>query len=70
MSFVKAEGRYQANGGTVQFETLMQFPPKSEKVYKFFARCQAEGDDRVNIQVISDDLRLPITKEESTRVFR
>jgi uncharacterized repeat protein (TIGR01451 family) len=71
MAFIKAEGgRYQANGGTIQFETIPQLLPKSEKVYKVAARSQTEGDFRVNIQVISDDLRSPITKEESTKVFR
>ena len=71
MNFVKAEGgRYQANGGTVQFETIPRLAPKTENVYKLSARCQAEGDYRINIQVISDDLRSPIAKEESTRVFR
>jgi len=72
MTFVKAEGgRYQAaNGGIVQFETIPRLLPKSENVYKLTARCQTEGDYRINIQVISDDLRSPIAKEESTRVFR
>ena len=71
MSFVKAEGaRYQANGGVVQFETIPQLGPKSENVYKLTARCQVDGDHRVNVQVVSDDLRSPITKEESTRVFK
>jgi uncharacterized repeat protein (TIGR01451 family) len=71
MTFIKAEGgRYQAGqGGVVQFETP-QLGAKSENVYKLSARCQVEGDHRINVQVISDDLRLPITKEESTRVFR
>jgi uncharacterized repeat protein (TIGR01451 family) len=72
MTFVKAEGaRYQAaSGGMVQFETIPQLAAKSEIVYKLTARCQTEGQHRVNVQVKSDDLRLPITKEESTRVFR
>ena len=71
MSFVKAEGaRYQANGGIVQFETIPQLGPKSENVYKLTARCQVDGDHRVNVQVVSDDLRSPVTKEESTRVFK
>jgi len=71
MTFIKAEGgRYQAGqGGVVQFETP-QLGAKGENVYKLSARCQVEGDHRINVQVISDDLRLPITKEESTRVFR
>jgi len=72
MTFVKAEGgRYQAaNGGIVQFETIPRLLPKSENAYKLTARCQTEGDYRINVQVISDDLRSPIAKEESTRVFR
>jgi uncharacterized repeat protein (TIGR01451 family) len=72
MTFVKAEGaRYQAaNGGVVQFETIPQLNAKNENVYKLTARCQGEGDHRINVQVISDDLRSPITKEESTRVFK
>ena len=72
MTFVKAEGaRYQAtSGGVIQFETIPQLGAKNETVYKLTARCQAEGDHRINVQVISDDLRSPITKEESTRVFR
>ena len=71
MSFVRAEGgRFQANGGTVQFETIPLLAAREENVYRLSARSQAEGDHRINVQVISDDLRSPITKEESTRVFR
>jgi len=71
MSFVRAEGgRFQANGGTVQFETIPLLAARGENVYRLSARSQVEGDHRINVQVISDDLRTPITKEESTRVFR
>jgi len=71
MTFVKADGgRYQAQGGTVQFETIPRLAPKSENIYKLAARSQSEGDYRINVQVISDDLRSPIAKEESTKVFR
>jgi len=71
MSFVKAQGaRYQENGGTIQFETIPQLAPKHESVYKFSARCQVEGDHRVTVHVMSDDLSSPIAKEESTRVFK
>ncbi|MDR3181501.1 MAG: DUF11 domain-containing protein [Planctomycetaceae bacterium] len=71
MALVKADGgRYQSNGGVVQYETLPLLEAKEEKVFKVAARCQNDGDYRVRVQVISDDLRAPITKEESTRVFR
>jgi uncharacterized repeat protein (TIGR01451 family) len=71
MSFVRAEGgRFQANAGIVQFEPLPLLAAKEETVYRLTARSQVDGDHRINVQVISDDLRSPITKEESTRVFR
>jgi len=72
MTFVKAEGgRSQAmQGGIVQFEVIPQLAAKEETVYKLTARSQVEGDHRINVRVVSDDLRSPITKEESTRVFR
>ncbi len=71
MSFVKAEGpRYQEREGIVQFEPLLQLEAKGEKVYRIKARCLADGDHRISVQVISDDLQTPITKEESTRVFQ
>ena len=71
MPFVRAEGgRFQASGGTIQFESIPLLAPRSENVYRLSARSQTEGDHRINVQVISDDLRSPITKEESTRVFK
>jgi uncharacterized repeat protein (TIGR01451 family) len=72
MTFMKAEGgRYQVGqGGIVQFETIPQLAPKTENVYRLTARCQTEGDHRINVQVKSSDLGSPITKEESTRVFK
>ena len=72
MSFIKAEGgRYQAaQGGIIQFETIPQLAARGENVYKLSIRCMLEGDHRLNVQIISDDLRSPITKEESTRVFK
>jgi len=71
MSFVRAEGgRFQANDGTIQFEPIPLLDARGENVYKLTARGQVEGDHRISIQVISDDLRSSITREESTRVFR
>ena len=71
MSFVRAEGgRFQTNAGIVQFEPIPLLAAKSESVYRLAARSQVDGDHRINVQVISDELRVPITKEESTRVFR
>ncbi len=72
MNYVTAEGpvRHQANGGVVQFEPLTQLESKGEKVYRITAKCLADGDHRISVKVHSDELRAPITKEESTRVFK
>ncbi|MDR1053663.1 MAG: DUF11 domain-containing protein [Planctomycetaceae bacterium] len=72
MSFVNAEGpvRHQSKNGIVQFEPLSQLDAKGEKVYKIAARCDSDGDHRITVQIISDELEKPITKEESTRVFK
>ncbi|MDR1923533.1 MAG: DUF11 domain-containing protein [Planctomycetaceae bacterium] len=72
MSFVNADGpvRHQSQNGIVQFEPLAQLDAKGEKIYKIAARCDADGDHRITVQIVSDDLEKPITKEESTRVFK
>ncbi len=71
MTFVKAEGSpSQSNGGVVAYSPLSQLEAKGEKVFKITARCNTDGDHRISVQIISDDLGSPITKEESTRVFQ
>ncbi|MDR1477813.1 MAG: DUF11 domain-containing protein [Planctomycetaceae bacterium] len=72
MSFVNADGPvgHQSKNRIVQFEPLAQLDAKGEKVYKISARCDNDGDHRITVQIISDELQKPITKEESTRVFR
>lgn len=72
MSFVSAEGpaQYRADEGIVQFNPLGRIEPKSEKTYRVKARCLDDGDHRISVKLISDDLQAPITKEESTRVIK
>lgn len=72
LQFTRADGpvRHQSNNGVVIFEVLPQLEAKGEKVYKVGAKCLLDGDHRISVQVGSDDLRLPITKEESTKVFK
>ena len=71
MTFIKAEGTpSQSKNGIVAFSSLSQLEAKGEKVFKITARCNADGDHRLSVQVVSDDLSSPITKEESTRVFQ
>jgi hypothetical protein len=38
-------------------------------VYKVRVRGVRPGDHRVRVQVVSDEVRTPVNKEESTRVY-
>ena len=54
---------------SVIFEPLANLAPAQESVYRIRVRGRREGDQRVQVQVTSDDSRSPITKEEVTRVY-
>src|SRR6185369_14892888 len=66
-----AEGptRFTTSGRTVQFQPLGQLAAKGETVYRVRAQCIAAGDHRCHVQLVSDDMRTPVTKEEGTRVY-
>ncbi|MDR0706183.1 MAG: DUF11 domain-containing protein [Planctomycetaceae bacterium] len=72
ITFARADGpvRYQANGNIIIFDSLTQLEAKGEKIYKIAAKCLSDGDHRISVQVMSDGLSSPLTKEESTRVYR
>ncbi|MBI2823584.1 MAG: DUF11 domain-containing protein [Planctomycetia bacterium] len=68
---VGAEGpaRYTIDGQRVLFEGLAQLAPKADTTYRIKAQGLGPGDVRVRVQVLTDEIRTPITKEESTRVY-
>lgn len=68
---VAAEGptRYAMDGNRVFFEGLASLAPKAETVYRVKAKALRAGDLRVRIQLKTDNMQIPVTKEESTRVF-
>jgi uncharacterized repeat protein (TIGR01451 family) len=51
------------------FEPLARLSPAEEAVYRLRARGRRAGDQRVQVQVVSDDNPAPTTKEEVTRVY-
>ena len=53
---------------TISFEPLAKLAPSEEATYRIRVRGRREGDQRVQVQLTSDDQPAPITKEESTRV--
>jgi uncharacterized repeat protein (TIGR01451 family) len=71
LKFLSAEGatRYRVDGQRIVFDALGTLPAKSETVYRVRAQGTQAGDVRLKVQLVTDDIRQPITKEESTRVY-
>jgi uncharacterized repeat protein (TIGR01451 family) len=71
MKLLSAEGEtaHRDQGGAIMFEPLAQLAAKSDTVYRIRAQGTAAGDQRVTVQVNTDDLGQPISREESTVVF-
>lgn len=67
----KAEGpsRETVEEHRVQFEPLARLAPKTDATFRIHAQALAAGDLRVRIQLMTDEMRQPVTKEESTRVY-
>lgn len=53
----------------VELEPLAQLAPKAEVTFRIRAQALAAGDLRVKVQLQTDDMRQPVNKEESTRVY-
>jgi len=68
---LSAEGpaRYTVDGQRVLFDSLGQLAPKADTTYRVKAEGRGPGDVRVHVQIMTDEIRTPVTKEESTRVY-
>lgn len=71
MQLVSAEGEanHAAQGGNIVFEPIPQLAPKADTLLRVKAQGVQPGDQRVTVEVKTDDLDQPIRKEESTRIF-
>ena len=71
MKLVSAEGEtaHATQGANIIFEPLPKLAPKADTVYQLRVQGIQAGDQRVMVQVNTDDLGPPIRREESTRVF-
>lgn len=63
------ETRYNIQAGGVVFEPIAQLAPKADSTFRVHVQGVRPGDQRVTVEVNSDDFDQPIRKEESTRVF-
>jgi uncharacterized repeat protein (TIGR01451 family) len=59
--------RVEARG--IAFEPLAKLAPSEEAVFRIRVRGRRAGDQRVQVQAVSEDHPTPITKEEITRVY-
>jgi uncharacterized repeat protein (TIGR01451 family) len=68
---VAAEGptHQTSSGNQITFEPLPRLAAKADTTYRVRVQGLKPGDQRVRVQLVTDEIRVPITKEESTRVY-
>lgn len=71
MKALDADGpaRFNIAARQVTFQALAQLGPKQETKFRVRVQCAAAGDHRCHVQLTSDDMKTPVTKEEGTRVY-
>lgn len=65
----EGETRFSIQGERVVFAPLPQLAPKADVMFRIQAQGQRPGDQRIRVQLTTDEIQQPITKEESTRVY-
>ena len=72
MTAISAGGptKHALQGSRVEFMPLRRLAPKADTTYRIQVRGDQDGDLRVRVQIITDEIEQPITKEESTRVYK
>jgi uncharacterized repeat protein (TIGR01451 family) len=68
---VAAEGptHQTTTGNQITFEPLPRLAAKADTTYRVRVQGLKPGDQRVRVQLVTDEIRVPITKEESTQVY-
>ncbi|HUT09644.1 MAG TPA: DUF11 domain-containing protein [Thermoguttaceae bacterium] len=68
---ISAEGpaAHVIEAGRVLFEPLPRLAPKADTTYRVRVQGLRAGDLRARVQVWTDEMTAPVTKEESTRVY-
>jgi uncharacterized repeat protein (TIGR01451 family) len=71
MEPINGEGptRVALNGAKVVFEPLPRLAPQADTFYKIHVKGTEPGDKRIQVQLMSDEVTDPVTKEESTHVY-
>lgn len=61
--------RHSLEADRVVFAPLPSLAPKQEITYQVTVQADRKGDQRIRVQLLTDDMQTPVTKEESTRVY-
>jgi uncharacterized repeat protein (TIGR01451 family) len=61
--------RAEVADGRVMFEPLARLNPREQAIFRIQAQGLRAGDQRIQVQLVSDESPTPVTKEESTRVY-
>jgi uncharacterized repeat protein (TIGR01451 family) len=71
MKAIDADGpsQHTLEPNRVLFEPLSQLAPKADTMYTVKVRGESPGDQRIRVQIVTDEIKQPVTKEESTRVY-
>ena len=64
------ETPYRVQGRQVIFAPLPVLAPQAVQAWRVRVRGDMPGDHRFRVQLSSDQLRIPVCEEESTRVYR
>jgi uncharacterized repeat protein (TIGR01451 family) len=65
----QGDSRYTIQGDRVVFAPLQQLAPKADAKFRLRVQGLRAGDQRVILQVTSDEVREPIVEIESTQVY-
>ncbi len=71
MTPINGEGptRVSIDGQRVMFEAIPRLAPQADANFKIHVKGNTPGDQRVQVQLITDEVNQPVTKEESTHVY-
>jgi len=61
--------RGEVDRDRIQFQPLTRLAPGADAFYKVDAQGVAVGDQRIRVQVFSDEMQSPVIEEESTLVY-
>lgn len=68
--YIQGPTAHRKQGRTLVFDPIVRLAARSQAVYHVGAIAQADGDLRIRGQVVSDQIRTPVTREAALVVYR